>query len=98
MDLNVSEILTVLEIMSVNLRNVFQDLTPVIPDPVDLERSVLLDLLEIPSVDASLDLSPTLIPSLDASLNVSEILTVLEEITSVKIKSRSIFNKESTKV
>lgn len=87
-DLNVSLILTVLETMCVNHKNVFLVQILVCQALVDLELDVLLDLLAIPSVDVNLDWFPTLTPSLVANLNVFEILIVLEEITSVKTKSK----------
>ena len=87
-DLNVSLILTVLETMFVNHKNVFLVQILVYQALVDLELDVLLDLLAIPSVGVNLDWFPTLTPSLVANLNVLEILIVLEEITSVKTKSK----------
>ena len=86
-------ILIVLEIMFVNHKNVFLVLILVSQAHVDLELDVLLDPLATLFADVNLVLFPTLILSLVANLSVSEILIVLEEITSVTTKSENDDNQ-----
>jgi len=77
-DQNVSEIQIVNRDTFARARDVLSNQIHVTPIHVDLEQSVQLQGLAMPSVDVNQDSFQILIPSLDANLNVSLTLTVRE--------------------
>jgi len=77
-DQNVLEIQIVNRDTFARARDVSSNQIHVTPILVDLEQSVQLQGLAMPSVDVNQDSFQILIPSLDANLNVSLTLTVRE--------------------